>query len=295
MPSPTAVLPSPTAESNTKSALTVTPAPTATPTPTLTPEPTMRINLVWPALVSPLEPVPVAVTFDPPPLEADFAISATVLQPNGERYAVFELGPDSNSEGANPAHYVSPELLQLPLIPASGRWWLVVHADTPHPLTGLRVQTFTAETPPFRDLSGVLPDRAAIQVPAAFETVIATGDPKAGGRVWAYAGGELGIWWTPGPAEDLTLTTARMLVGASHATNTRFLSSPEVMAPEAMTWSEKLAYRFEERWGDASSVGRVWVIQDDEDWLYLLRLRPTAEGHIPVLLTAVAETFKFVK
>jgi hypothetical protein len=140
-----------------------------------------------------------------------------------------------------------------------------------------------------------LPDGATIQVPEAFETVIATGDPKAGGRIWNHAGWELGLWWTPGPAEDLTPTTARMVVVASHANSPRIFSPAEISAPEPIPWQEQSAYRFEERWRDVTEVGTVWVIQDDRDWLYVLRLRPTEDRSIPVLLEAAAETLSFVR
>lgn len=272
---------------------TAAPTPTTAPTPTVTPEPTLRISVLWPERVSPLEPIPVEITFDPPPVDAQLAVSATVLQPNGERYAVFELAPDSASGGSNPAHYVAPEPLRLPLMPASGTWWLVAHVEVPYPLVGFRVRTFIAETPSFRDLAGVLPDGVRIQVPEAFETRIATGGPQAGGRVWGYEGGELGLWWTPGPAEALTLTTARMMVEASRAANAPTGLPPEVAASESLTWQAQPAYRFEERWEDASSVGVVWVIQDDQDWLYVLRLRPAEDGWMPGLLEATADTLSF--
>jgi len=261
--------------------------------PTVTPEPKLRVSVLWPERVSPLEPVPVEITFDPPPVGAQVVISATVLQPDGERYAVFELAPDSASGGSNPAHYVAAEPLRLPLMPASGTWWLVAHVEAPYPLVGFRVRPFTVETPSFRDLDGVLPEGVTIQVPEAFETLVATGGPQAGGRVWAYGGGELGLWWTPGPAEALTLTTARMMVDASHATNARIGLPPEVAASESLPWQEQPAYRFEERWGAAPPVGVVWVIQDDQDWLYVLRLRPAEDGRVPKLLEATAGTLSF--
>lgn len=284
-PSATPIPPSPT---------TPPPAtPTPTPTPSPTPEPTLRVNVLFPAEVSPIEPVPIQVTFDPLPLEARLAVSATVLQPDGTQYAVFDLLPGPMATGSEPVRYVSPERLQLPLIPASSTWWLVVHVDAPYPLTGLRVRTFTAAVPAFRDLSAALPEGVVIQIPEAFETVFETGGRQAGGRVWNHARGELGLWWTPGPAEDLTLTTARMLVDATHDTNARIAAPPVVAGAEAVTWQAQSAYRFEERWGGASSLGVVWVIQDDRDWLYLLRLRPVDDGPIPVLVQEVAETLAF--
>ena len=272
---------------------TIPPTATPAPTPTPTPEPTLRVNVSFPAEVSPIEPVPIQVTFDPLPPEARLAVSATVLQPDGTQYAVFDLLPDSTATGSNPVRYVSPEPLQLPLIPASSTWWLVVHVDAPYPLTGLRIRSFTAAVPAFRDLSAALPEGVVIQIPEAFEAVLETGGRQAGGRVWNHAGGELGLWWTSGPAEDLTLTTARMLVDATHDTNARIAAPPVVASAEAVTWQAQSAYRFEERWGDESSLGAVWVIQDDRDWLYLLRLRPADDGPIPVLVQEVAETLVF--
>ena len=152
-----------------------TPSPTVTPTPTLTSVPTLRFHLPWPARVSPLEPIPVAVTFDSPPVGARLSVSATVLQPDGESYAVFKLAPDADDEGSGSARYVASEPLQLPLIPASEPWWLVAHIDAPYPLKGLRVRSFIAETPPLHDLAGGFPDGVTIQVPEAFETVIEIG------------------------------------------------------------------------------------------------------------------------
>ncbi len=273
--------------------VTPTIASTPLPPPTVTPEPSIHVNVLWPVQVSPLDPLAIDVTFDSIPVGARLVVSATVVQPDGKRRATFDLRPDSDGTGSNSARYVAPEPLQLPLTPASGTWWLVVHVDTTYSLTGSRVRTFTAETPPFRDLSDTLPERVTIRVPEAFEVVVATGNRKAGGRVWMHAGGALGLWWTPGPAEDLTMTTARMAVDASHTTNPRILSAPEVSSSEATTWQTRPAYRFEERWEDAGSLGVAWVIQDDQDWLYVLRLRPTEDGKIPHLLEAVAETLMF--
>jgi hypothetical protein len=273
--------------------VTPTIVPTHTPTPTITPEPTLRVNVGWPAQISPLEPVAVDVTFDPTPVDAQLTVTATVLQPTGERYAVFDLRPEPDGLRSNSPHYVATEPLQLPLMPVSGTWWLVVHVETPYSLTGSRVRYFTVTSPSFRNLTDVLPAQVTIQVPEAFESAVAIGDRQAGGRVWTHAGGALELWWTPGPAEDLTLTTAQMAVGATHITNPRILSVPEIASSEATTWQTSPAYRFEERWEDALSVGTAWVIQDDEDWLYVLRLRPPKDGDMPHLLASVAETLTF--
>lgn len=273
--------------------VTPTVAPTQRPAPTDTAEPTIHVNVAWPVRVSPLEPVAIDVTLDSVPVGAQLTVTAIVLKPDGERYGAYDMRPDPEDPGSNPARYVASEPLQLPLVPISGTWWLVVHVNTPYSLSGSRVRYFTVETPSFRDLTDVLPERVAIRVPEAFESVVATGDRQAGGRVWGHAGGALELWWTPGPAEALTLTTAQMAVDASHTANPQILSAPEISSSEAMTWQTRPAYQFEEYWGNASAVGATWVIQDDQDWLYVLRLQPTEDGEIPHLLEAVAETLTF--
>jgi hypothetical protein len=273
------------------SAPTQTPTPVPTPTliPTATPIPPVRLGIDWPSRVSPMTPLPVAVRWVVPPgLAGSARFSATVVDPEAKVYATFEL---TEQEGDR---YFSPEMLHLPLEPMPGYWWLTVRVDSSLEHIGIPVFSFQAEPVTFRDLTGLLPRGVGLRVPEDFEEVLVQGDLVAGGRVWGYGQGEVGLWWAPGPTQNLLWNNALVMLEATYASDDRYaLPSPPVEVVPLM-WQGRTAFEFAEMWPDAEGgPGIAWVIQGADYRLYALRARAVGAAEIPAMLLDVAHTFGF--
>ena len=276
---------------------TQTPSPTETPTvvptptlvPTATPVPPARLGIDWPTRVSPMTPLPVAVRWVPPPgITGHAQFSASVVNPEAEVYATFEL---TEQDGER---YFSSEMLHLPLEPMPGYWWLTVRVDSSLEHIGIPVFSFQAEPVAFRDLTTLLPRGAVLRVPEAFEEVLVQGDLVAGGRVWAYGQGEVGLWWAPGPTQELLWNNALVMLEATYAADDRYpLPAPPVEVVPLM-WQGQTAFEFAEMWPEAEGgPGMAWVIQGADYRLYALRVRAVGASEIPALLVDVAHTFGF--
>lgn len=271
---------------------TPTPAPTPTrtstptPTPTPTPIPPLALTLLWPEVVPVLPPVSVAVALAPPPgVQASPVVSATVLDPQGVTYDVFELRPQVGDR------YAAPRPLRLPLTPAPGYWWLIVHVGAELDVRGEHVRFFSPMPVAYRALTGTLPSGVTLQVPELFAEVMAQGDPWAGARAWRYEAGEVALWWAPGPAEPLEMQTALVMLEATHDPE----APPEVHEARADAWGAQTAFWFQETWpGDRGGPAEAWVIQGPDRWLYVLRVRGLGR-EIPYLMREVAATFAFVE
>lgn len=274
-------------------ALTATPAPTWTPipTPTPTPIPPARLTIDWPASVSPLNPAPLAVSLMPPAgTSVNATITATVMDPEAQIYRTFAL---TDRQGVR---YSAPEGLMLPFQPLPGYWWLIVHVDADLPIVGEPALSFVPEPVPVRDLAEILPAAVTLQVPQAFAEAVAQGDVVAGGRVWIYGRGEVGLWWAPGPAEVLTVSNALVLLEATHAADGRFDAPPALSEALPAKVQGAPAFEFPEVWpGSAGGPGRSWVIQGADHTLYVLRVRALGSDAIPALHAEVAQTFGFVE
>ena len=269
-----------------------TPAPTWTPTPvpTATPIPPAHVEAIVPEGVSPLDPVVMGAAFVPPDgVAAEANLSATVMDPAAEVYATFEL---SEREGSR---YLAAAPLQLPLAPLPGYWWLIVHAETQVPVKGHPARFFKIEPVVFRELTGTLPSGVTMRVPLAFDEVLAQGDQRAGGRIWRHREGEVALWWTPGPTEDLLLSNALVALESTYAADARETAAPTPTEVSETTWQDRRAFEFPETWsGDDGGPAVAWVIQGADEWLYILRVRATGGDMIPVLHQEVAESFGFL-
>jgi hypothetical protein len=152
------------------------------------------------------------------------------------------------------------------------------------PVTGAQKVTFEAAPPAFHDLSAVLLEEATIQIPALFAEVEAAGDAWAGQRVWRYEGGEIGLWWAPGPVEPLAENTAQVMWEATLGDD-----PPLVRNVEVTTWDATPAFHFIEEGGKGAGEG--WVMQGASYRLYALRVRAIDGPNIPALMHEVAATF----
>jgi len=274
-----------------------TPIPTWTPTPvpTATPIPPAYVEAQLPSRISPLVPVSIEALFVAPPgVEAGVRIDATVMDPKAGVYATFEL---SERDGDR---YRSPEMLQLPLEPLSGYWWLIVHAETQLSVGGTLALFFEIEPVTSRDLTGTLPSGVTLGVPADFREVVAQGNQQAGGRVWQHRDGEVGLWWAPGPTEALLLSNALVALEATYAAEAGARGRSEaVPAPVEFfetEWQGQPAFEFPEMWLEPDGgPGRAWVIQGPDDWLYILRVRALGLEMLTSLHVEVANTFAFVQ
>lgn len=283
--------PAPTAMPTTPPTPTATPAPTWTPapTPTATPIPPAVLTILWPERVSPLEPSAIEADLVPPAgMDPAARLSATVADPEGVVYATFEL----NKREGN--RYRSSERLQLPLEPLSGIWWLVVHVESPLAHAGTPVAYFEVEPVAFRELTGTLPSGVTMRVPLGFEEVMAQGDTWAGGRVWAYENGEVGLWWAPGPTEELLLSNAVVALEATYDADTRYPPPPAPTEAASITWQDRTAFEFAEAWpGADGGPGWAWVIQGPDLKLYILRVRAVGSNDVPPIHLEVVHTFGF--
>lgn len=271
---------------------TPTPDSTQTPTPTITPIPSMVLTIHWPAVVSALRPTPIEVELTPPPgIAVEATVHAAVLAPDFSTYQSFVLVPQDGNL------YVSEDLLRLPLEPAPGDWWLTVDVDSELGVEGRQSRSFQPAPVPYRDLTGLLPTAASMQVPQDFVEVQVQGDLTAGGRVWRYEGvdaasrGEVALWWAPGPHKLLSLNTAVVMLEATYGTN-----APTVTATEEIEFQGQAAFRFYETWpGPEGGPAEALVVQGPDYWLYVLRVRALGGNEIPTLIRKVGETFAFAE
>ncbi len=210
------------------------------------------------------------------------------MDPDAQVYATFAL-TDRRGD-----RYSAPEGLSLPFTSVPGYWWLIVHVTSQLPIVGHPAVFFEIDPVPTHDLSGVLPGGVELSVPQAFVEVVAQGNTQAGGRVWTYGRGEVGLWWAPGPAEELQASNAVVMLEATHVADARFDTPPALSEALPTMVQNAPAFEFPEVWpGAAGGPGRAWVIEGADHMLYVLRVRALAAGAIPALHDEVARTFGF--
>jgi hypothetical protein len=159
------------------------------------------------------------------------------------------------------------------------------------PVVGDHALFFEPAPVTYRGVEG-LPAEAQMQVPTAFEEVVAQGTTWAGGRVWTHDDGEVALWWTPGPTEELLLSNAVVVLEAALAADPRYETIPTLTEAEPITWDGWPGFEFPERWPDAEGgVGRAWVVQGPGFWLYTLRVRALQGDELPPVHRAVAQRF----
>jgi len=289
----------PTATLSLPPTATLTSTPTATPTltPTPTPLPPLQLSLHLPEVASALPPARLEVSLAAPPGVVPSAIvAATVFEPGTVLYGTYEL----LSLGGE--RYVSTTPLQLPLEPRSGDWLVVVDVRSDLPVVGHHAGLFRAAPLPYRVLSETLPSGVMLRVPEIFVEVERQGDAWAGNGVWRSCErdtmvlcpgvGEVGLWWAPGPTEPLTSNTALVMLEATYPAE----RPPALLATEEAQWQGRPAFRFTEEWpGYMGGPAETWVIQGDDRWLYVLRMRAVGEDAIPTLVREVGETFAFLE
>lgn len=169
---------------------------------------------------------------------------------------------------------------------------MVMHVRSALEVQGPRELTFRPVPIQFRDLSGVVHEGASLHVPQAFAEVSSEGDAWAGGRTWRYGGGEIELWWAPGPTEPLLINNAVVMLEATH--NSR--QPPRVSSVQTIDWRGRAAFLFREEWPADSASERepaeVVVVQGTDYWLYALRVRAIGGQEIPALLRQVWRSFE---
>ena len=179
----------------------------------------------------------------------------------------------------------------MPLEPPDGDWRLVARVLTVLDVEGEAELVFRPAPVRFHDLTGVLPAGVDVHVPQAFTEVTAQGDQWAGGRVWRYRGGEVALWWAPGPTEPLLLSNAVVMAEATYG-----LGTPVVQSAEETEWQGRSAFLFREEWAGADGgPAEALVVQRSDLWLYVLRVRALGHDEIPPLMRQVGETLSFVE
>jgi hypothetical protein len=131
-----------------------------------------------------------------------------------------------------------------------------------------------------------------LRVPRDFREVVAQGDVLAGGHVWRYEEGEVGLWWAPGPVKPLSLDNAVVMLEATHDPE----QPPQVLGVEEMEWQGGTAFLFREEWpsdppGAGGHPAEALVVQGPDYHLYVLRVRALEGQAIPALMRLVGETF----
>ena len=262
-----------------------TPLPTWTPTPvpTATPIPPANVRVNWPYAANALEPIPIEVEFIiPPGVAAEVRIEVSVMDPAAETYGVFHL---NNRDGSR---FYSDESLQLPLDPLGGYWFVIADIDTPLEVEGLPVKFFIPEQIHFRPIDDILPPRVRLRIPIAFSDISSQGDLFAGSRTWKHKDGQIGLWWAPGPTENLLLSNAVTMLEATFPAD-----NPPVIADVAETeWYGRMTFVVNLVWPDGEP-GVAWIVQDTDYWLYVLEIHALQGGKIPTLIEEVASTFRF--
>jgi hypothetical protein len=207
-----------------------------------------------------------------------------VLYPDFTPYQAFALTPIEGNL------YRSEEMLQLPLQPTAGKWWIKIDVESELRVVGKTTLAFRPEAVPFHNLVETLPSGTDLLVPTDFVEAASRGDQTAGARVWRHADGEVSLWWAPGPVKPLLLNTAIVMLEATYGTD-----GPAVANGRETEWQGQTAFLFDERWpGPEGGPGRAWVIQGPDYWLYVLRVRAIGQDAIPVIAQQVGETFAFV-
>ncbi|NLF01647.1 MAG: hypothetical protein GX601_11790 [Anaerolineales bacterium] len=280
-PTPTQVPASPTPTA------TATPIPTPTPTPTPTPIPPQQLTIHWPQEASALAPVPVEVEVVPPPgVSVTSMLSAYLRDPGGGRYWQADLLPREGNL------FVAPTPVLLPLLPPPGIWRLTVLVQSDLEVRGERVLYFQPAPVQFYDLRGdpTVATGFDLAVPQAFEQVSAGGDAWAGWRVWRSEGGEVGLWWAPGPIKPLALNNALVVLEATYDDE----SLPSIGDVQEIVRQDKTEFLFQEEWPQSNGgPAEALVAQGPDYWLYVLRIRAVGDTEIPTLLYQVRETFTF--
>ena len=265
---------------------TPTPAPTWTPapTPTATPIPPLQLTILWPAQVSALEPIPIEVEIvSPPGIEPPQSVRAIIFDPEMRHYDEFLLPPREGNL------YAADAMLQLPLEPALGDWWIVVDVESDLNVRGEQVRAFQPLPTQFRQMAGVFPAGVEMRVPEGFVEMTSQGNQMAGGRVWRHSGGEVSVWWAPGPTKPLLHNNAAAMADATYGAD-----SPTVLSTEEIAWQGQTGFLFREDWpGEGGGPGKTLVVQGPDYWLYAVRVRATGGEVIPSLLDQVWETFIF--
>ncbi len=259
------------------------------------------LHVHWPETRVPiLPPQPIEIELlAPPDIEIKANVLSSVLDPAGERYGLFALHPsddDSASEGRNPRRYVSEKPLQLPLQPMDGAWRLVIAVQANVKVTGDQVRSFEPAPLSFCVLTDTLHAGVNLSIPRTFEVTVARGSPWAGGRAWQYQGGEVALWWAPGPLEPLLLSNALVMLETTYKPG----PAPEILDAEAAQWpnsnpdSAPSAFLFHEIWpGPEGGPAEAYVIQGPDHWLYVLRMRAVGQDTIPPLIRQVGQTLTF--
>ncbi|HHS96385.1 MAG TPA: hypothetical protein ENK08_00565 [Chloroflexi bacterium] len=258
---------------------TDTPPPTAPPTPT--PIPPVVLTIRWPDHVSPLQDFPLEVeAVGLEERDPNARLSLQMFAPSGQLWWTSEL--HSRGDGT----YTTPQAVHLPLQPEPGEWMVRIGVVSTAPVTGTRTLRFTPEPVRLRDMRMEARDGIVLPVPWAFVTLHAEGDDVAGARVWQGGGGEVGLWWTPGPVKPLDEDTARVLLEATFPEGV----GVEVVGVEPVEWHGLLGFRFSEHWpqGPAETL----VLQGSDFWLYALRIRATGGPPIPPLLWDIQAGFR---
>lgn len=181
--------------------------------------------------------------------------------------------------------YEAEEPLHLPLDPPPGDWRLTVLIDTSARVNGGRTMLFQPATVPLRSLEAPIPDQVVLHLPWTLTLMEYQGDQVSGERIWAQPGGEVGLWWLPGPSEPLTQDTAQMMVEATYPED----AAAEIEQIEPQERGEYTGFHFVERWreGPAEAV----VLQGPDRWLYLVRVRGVNRIAIPPLLQDIQASF----
>jgi len=257
------------------------PTPTPTLTPTSTPLPPVPLTIRWSEAASALSPVTVEAELPGLP-ERDPAarVRAVVVGPHGGIW--WRSGLEPVGEG----RYAAPVPLHLPLEPPAGDWRLIVLVETTAAVGGEHMLRFRPAEVPLHDLSDQTPQGLELGVPQALPETHAEGDRVAGARAWSAAGGEVGLWWVPGPDEPLTQDTAQVMVEATYPADVEV----ETTDVEPVEWQSLSAFRFEERW--PTGPAEALVVQGPDRWLYLLRVRALSEEAVPPLLWDIQATLK---
>jgi len=129
-----------------------------------------------------------------------------------------------------------------------------------------------------------------MHVPQEFVETTFQGDQVAGGRAWRYGGGEVSLWWAPGPTEPLRLDNAIVMLETTHGLS----AAPQVSSVEEIEFQGQTAFLFQEEWPGASGgPAEALVVQGPDYHLYVLRVRVSGSEAIPSLLRQVWETFAF--
>jgi hypothetical protein len=206
------------------------------------------------------------------------------MDPAAESYAVFYL---NNHDGNR---YYADKKLQLPLNPLGGYWWVIAEVESNVDVEGETVHFFIPEQVHFRPLDGLIPASVSLRVPINFRETASQGDLYAGSRIWQHNDGQIGLWWAPGPTENLLFSNAVTMLEATFPDS----GSPVMVDIVESEWHGRVTFVANLIWPD-SQPGMAWVVQDADYWLYILDIRTLDGEKIPPLIEEVASTFSFTE